>query len=95
MKIRIRWEPEQPGCGYSTRDEDGLRELFGGAEANRILIAIGVANGEPVTLRVNGHDAGYLDLDFIDAEFSIGSDDLRAPEPSGNPLRPLPAGEKA
>ena len=69
MKIIIHWKPEEPGINSSTRDEHALRELFGQAEANRILSALGSANGEPVTLTVSGHDAGYLDLDFVDAEF--------------------------
>ena len=67
MKIRIRWEPEQPSCSYSTRDENGLRELFGDSEATRIVNALAASNGGPVTLTVSGYDAGYLNLDFVDA----------------------------
>lgn len=69
MKIIIHWQPELPGFSSSTRGEDGLRELFGDAETDRILAALAGANGAPVTLTVSGPDAGYLDLDFVDAEF--------------------------
>jgi hypothetical protein len=71
MKIVIHWQPGLPGFRSSTRDEDGLRALFGDAEANRILAALAASNGAPVTLTVNGPDAGYLDLDIVDAEFSV------------------------
>lgn len=64
--------PGQPGIiSVSNRDEDGLRELFGEAETNRILAALAAANGAPVTLTVNGPDAGFLDLDFVQADFSV------------------------
>jgi hypothetical protein len=71
MKIVIHWQPELPGFRSSTRNEDGLRELFDDAEANRILGALATSNGMPVTLTVSGYDAGYLDLDFVDAEFRV------------------------
>ena len=71
MRIGIHWRPELPGIDSSTRDEAGLRELFGKAETNRILAALATSNGAPVTLSVNGPDAGFLNLDFIDAEFRI------------------------
>jgi hypothetical protein len=69
MRIGIHWRPELPGVDASTRDEDGLRELFGDAEANRILGALAAANDEPVTLTVSGYDAGFLNLEFVNAEF--------------------------
>jgi hypothetical protein len=71
MKIVIHWQPELPGFRSSTRDKDGLRDLFGEAETNRILAALAAANGAPVTLTVNGRDAGFLDLDSVQAEFSV------------------------
>jgi hypothetical protein len=78
MKIGIRWRPELSGIDASTRDEKGLRELFGEAETNRILAALAASNGAPVTLSVNGPDAGFLNLDLIDAEFRIIDEDSRA-----------------
>lgn len=71
MKILIHWQPEMPSLGATTCDEDGLRVFFGKAEADGITNALAGANGAPVTLTVNGPDAGYLDLDFVDAEFSV------------------------
>jgi len=71
MKILIHWQPEMPSMGATTCDEDGLRVFFGKAEADRIMDALAGAKGTPVTLTVNGPDAGYLDLDFVDAEFSV------------------------
>lgn len=83
MKIRIHWQPELPGFRSSTRDEGGLRDLLGEAERSRILNALGAANGEPVTLTVNGPDAGYLDLDVVQAQFSIFVDTPATNRPSG------------
>jgi hypothetical protein len=54
----------------STRDEDGLRVLFGRDEAARILEALRLAAGEPVTLTVNGPDAGFT-TEFVEARFSV------------------------
>jgi hypothetical protein len=71
VKIVVHWRPEFPGLNSSTMDERDLLLYFGDAEADRILRAIGEANHEPVTLTVSGHDAGYLDLDFVNAEFRI------------------------
>ena len=71
MKILIHWEPQFPGINSSTYDEIGLRVLFGEAEANRILAALVASDGGPVTLMVNGPDAGYLDREFVDAEFIV------------------------
>jgi hypothetical protein len=71
VKILIHWLPDEFGLSSSsTRDEDGLRELFGQAEAARIVDAIGRAAGAPVTLQVNGHDAGF-EKDFVRARFSV------------------------
>lgn len=78
MKIGIHWRPELSGIDASTRDENGLRELFGEAETNRILVALAASNGAPVTLAVNGPDAGFLNLDFIDAELRIIDEGSRA-----------------
>jgi hypothetical protein len=69
VKILIQWMPNEPGLSSSTRDEDGLRELFGQAEADRILDAISQAGGEPVTLIVNGRDAGFT-ADWVEVRFS-------------------------
>jgi hypothetical protein len=72
MRVRIEWMPGQPGIvDVSNRDEDGLRVLFGETETNRILSALAAANYEPVTLTVNGRDAGFLDRDSVQAEFSV------------------------
>jgi hypothetical protein len=71
MKIVIHWQPELPGFRSSTRDENGLRILFGEVEANRILAALAASGGGPVTLAVNGPDAGYLSLETVDAEFRV------------------------
>jgi len=69
MKVRIQWMPNEPGVSTSTRDEDGLRELFGQAETDRILEAMSQAGGEPVTLTVSGPDAGF-EVDRVEARFS-------------------------
>lgn len=71
MKIGILWRPELEGFAASTRDEDGLRELFGAAETERILAALEAGVGVPVTLTVSGPDAGFLDLDLVNAEFRV------------------------
>lgn len=71
MKILIHWQPELPTLGSSCYDEDGLRTFFGDAETRRILDALAAANGGPVTLTVNGPDAGYLNLEPFDAEFRV------------------------
>jgi hypothetical protein len=71
MKIGIHWRPELSGIDASTRDENGLRELFGEAKTKRILAALDASNGAPITLSVNGPDAGFLHLDIVDAEFRI------------------------
>lgn len=69
MRVLIKWMPGEPGCvSTSTRDEAGLRDLFGGAEATRIIEALRLAGGA-VTLTVNGHDAGYMERDLVEAEF--------------------------
>jgi hypothetical protein len=78
MKIGIHWRPELSGIDASTRDENGLRALFGEAETNRILAALAASNGAPVTLSVSGPDAGFLNEDLIDAEFRIIDEDSRA-----------------
>jgi hypothetical protein len=71
MKMIIRWRPELPGFDSSTRDVEGLRELFGDTETDRILAALVAAKGAPVTLTVDGPNAGFVDLDFVQAEFSV------------------------
>ena len=79
MKIGIHWRPELSGItDASTRDEQGLRELFGEAETNRILAALAASNGAPVTLTVSGPDAGFLNEDFIYADFRIIDEDSSA-----------------
>jgi hypothetical protein len=71
MKILIHWQPELPSLGSSCYDEDGLRTFFGESETNRILAALAASKGGPVTLTVSGPDAGYLNLETVDAEFSV------------------------
>jgi hypothetical protein len=71
VKIRIEWMPEDPGSPMlSTRDEDGLRVLFGQDEEARILDALRLAAGEPVTLTVNGPDVGF-NAEFIETRFTV------------------------
>jgi hypothetical protein len=71
VKIRIEWMPEDPGSPMlSTRDENGLRVLFGRDEAARIVDALRVTSGEPVTLTVNGPDVGFT-AESVEARFSL------------------------
>jgi hypothetical protein len=71
MKIAIHWRPELGGVDASTRDEDGLRELFGSDETKRILAALEAVKGASARLTVNGPDAGFLDLDVVNADFRV------------------------